>query len=302
MWSNGPGLQPKSASNAQDQFDELLSALDIPLTLSSSEKLSRLRSLSAQALVEASTRIKHDQFRPWTDSAFISPNLFRDIDNGSFARRMAARNIRLMNGECRDEHFLYATWHPPMEDSVSALRERIEADYLSEACDALVELYYPSGRFPPDSKDWLDAFGRLYADIQVHMLERGFLNALGRGGAGHLVYRYRIEYRVKCVDNYLPPEWGVSHTSDKAMWLWGNGYVLEKAEKSIVKSALIDPLVRFVRGESDVGWKTKGVKQVRRLRPDGTVDIWDDTMWERGQKVWRTLQEIGSTRGPSAKL
>ncbi|KAL1985246.1 hypothetical protein VTN96DRAFT_8162 [Rasamsonia emersonii] len=301
MWSNGPGVQPKSAANAQDQFDELLSALDIPLTLSSAEKLSRLRSLPARTLIEASVRIKHHQFRPWSDSAFISTNLFRDIDSGLFARRLAARHIRLMNGECRDEHFLYGTWFPPKEDSVSALRERIEADYPPEACDALVQLYYPSGQLPADSRDWRDAFGRLYADMQVHMLERGFINALARGGAGHLVYRYRIEYRVKCVDDYLPPAWGVTHSSDKAMWFWGDGAVLEDEEKPIVRSALIDPLVRFVRGESEMGWNTQGVRQVRRLRPDGTVDVWEDIMWERGQRVWSALQEVGSTRR-SAKL
>lgn len=302
MWSNGPGVQPKSASNAQDQFDELLAALDIPQTLSSSEKLLRLRSLSAQALIDASTRIKHHQFRPWSDSAFISTNLFRDIDDGIFARRLVARNIRLMNGECRDEHFLYGTWHPPEANSVSALRERIEADYPPEACDALIKLYYPSGRLPVDSRDWLDAFGRLYADMQVHMLERGFLNALARGGAAHLLYRYRIEYRVKCVDNYLPPEWGVTHTSDMPMWFWGNGNILDEPEKKIVRTALVDPLVRFVRGESDVGWNAQSVRQARRLRPDGAVDIWDDIMWERGRRVWRALQDVGSTRQPSAKL
>ncbi|KAL1965949.1 hypothetical protein VTN77DRAFT_5082 [Rasamsonia byssochlamydoides] len=301
MWSNGPGIQPKSVSNAQDQFDDLLSALDVPQTLSPTEKLARLQSLPAHTLIEAGMRIKQHQFRPWSDSAFISTNLFRDIDNGTFARRLAARNIRLMNGECRDEHFVYGTWHPPKEDSLSALRERIEADYPPEACDALVKLYYPSGQLPADCWDWLDAFGRLYADVQVHMLERGFLNALARGGAGHLLYRYRIEYRVKCVDDYLPPAWGVTHGSDKAMWFWGDGAVLEEVEKQIVRSALLDHLVRFVRGESEVGWNTRNVKQARRLRPDGKVDIWDDTMWERGQRVWNALQEVGSTQ-PSAKL
>lgn len=317
MFSNGPGVQPKSAASSQEQFDELLTALDIPLSKPSSEKLSLLRRTPIDTLIAASLSVSHHQYRPWTDGHFISTTLFPSLDSGDFAQRMLDRNVRLMIGECRDEHFLYGTWHPPATNNLASLRERLEIDYPVEACNALINLYFPHGRLPAYCDDWLDAFGRVYADTQVHMLERGFVHALTGSGsrdAAQLVFRYRIEYRVKCVP--LPPDWGVTHSSDLAMWLWGNGMVLEDDEKEIVRKALIEPLARFVGGEDDVHWLTQTqqageggeeeeeggdqVRLVRRLRADGQVDVWRDEMWEQGVRVWQAVRRAQS--GVSAKL
>lgn len=299
-------MQPKPASEVQKQFNHLLTALHIPLTLSSSEKLARLRGIPTRQLIATSIETQYHQYRPWHDGVFVPTTLFPDIDNGSFARRMVERSIRLINGECRDEHFLYGTWFTP-QNSLASLRRRLEADYPSEACDALVSVYYPDGRLPTGVVNWQDAFGRLYADVQVHLLERGFVNALAQGGAGQLVYRYRIEYRVKCVT--LPPEWGVTHSSDMAMWFWGNGARLEPDEKMIVNQALIEPLVEFVNGREPCGWVdgdvAEGVQRVRRLRSDGRVDVWADEgeMWRKGMLVWSTLRRARTaTADTVAKL
>ncbi|EEA22819.1 carboxylesterase, putative [Talaromyces marneffei ATCC 18224] len=303
MLSNGPGVQPKAASEAQKQFDQLLIALNIPTHLPASEKLARLRRIPTRQLIDTSLRTQYHQYRPWHDGQFVPTTLFSDIDNGTFARRMVERNIRLINGECRDEHFLYGTWYTPA-NSLGSLRQRLEADYPSDACDTLVNLYYPDGQLPAGVYNWQDAFGRLYADVQVHMLERGFVNALAQGGAGHLVYRYRIEYRVECVT--LPPEWGVTHSSDMAMWLWGNGATLNPEEKRLVNEALIEPLVELVNGNSPSKWvdgDENGVQRVRRLRSDGKVDVWvDDEMWQRGLQVWSALRRARTESSTPAKL
>lgn len=289
MWSNGPGVHPKSAENAQEQFNELLRALGIPLDLKPSEKLDRLRKLPARTVIEASVLSKHHQYRPWDDGAFISRRLFRDLNNGDFARRMIRRGVRLMIGECSDEHFVYQGYYTP-SDSLQAVRERLKADYPPEACDALVELYYPDGKLPPDSRDWKEAFGKIYADIQIHMMERGLVYALARGGAAHLIYRYRVEFRLQCIDRIFPPEWGVTHTTDLYMWLWGNGQRLKEHEKPLVRKALVDPLAKFIHGDyRDMQWGTSSVRQARRMREDGSVDVWEDTLWSRGVTVWKTL-------------
>jgi carboxylesterase type B len=300
MWSNGPGVQPKQSLAAEVQFDELMAALDIPAEIPREEKLAHLRACSPDALIDAGMKIAHHQFRPWTDGIFVSRTLFADIDSGDFARRLRARNIRLMTGECRDEHFVYGTWHTPA-NSLADLRKRIEADYPVEACDALVNLYYPSGALPKNCKDWRDAFGRLYADIQIHMLQRGLFNALSRGGAGDLIYRYRMEYRLKCVDKIIPPRWGVTHASDMPLWFWGNGFQIEPEEKDIVTNAFLAPLCRFVRGDRVIDWGTNTITQSRRLNAYGRIDIWDDNMWEDGLKVWETLKQVGSTGQPSRR-
>jgi carboxylesterase type B len=293
MWSNGPGIQPKTTTEAQEQFDELLTALNIPLSASPTEKLAKLRALDPPTLVKASMRIKHHQFRGTTDGAFVRHGLFKEIDNGVFAERMKRRGIKLLIGECRDEHFVYGTWRPP-KNSLESLFKRIQADYPLRACEALVNYYYPDDKLPADCKDWQDAFGRIYADIQIHMMERGFVHALVQHGAGDLIYRYRMEWRAKCVDRRLPKEWGVTHGSDMEIWFWGNGQNLPKKEKRIVREAFHDLFARFLIGE-EMDWGTTDPLHVRVLTPKGTVVCGVDSMLESGLEVWRLLQKVGVT-------
>ncbi|BDD58531.1 hypothetical protein MAP00_003800 [Monascus purpureus] len=298
IWSNGPGVQPKAPSETQTQFNQLLSAVNISHSLSPAEKLTRLRAIPAKTLLRAATSIGIHQFRPTTDSAFIPLTLFASLDNGDFAQKLSARNVRIILGECRDEHYLYSIWFPPAQNSLSALRQRLIADYPRRVVDTLIKLYYPDSELPPDCKRWdSDAFGRIYADMQVHKLQRGLVYSLAAHGASHLLYRYRIEYRVKCVDKYVPPEWGVTHSTDQYIWFWGNGDVLQPEEKDVVQSTFIDPLVKFVNGEVNIGWGTTNYREMRRLKPDGTFEIWDDGMWEDGLRVWRALREVNASVG-----
>ena len=104
MWSNSPGIQPRTYSQHQKQFNEVLTALDIPLHISASDKLARLRAVSAEKIVDILDKLTISEFRATTDNVFVNKVLMANIDSGDFGRRMKARGIRLMNGECRDEH------------------------------------------------------------------------------------------------------------------------------------------------------------------------------------------------------
>ncbi|OJJ44658.1 hypothetical protein ASPZODRAFT_144619 [Penicilliopsis zonata CBS 506.65] len=294
IWSNGPGMQPKSLPETQKQFDQLVSALEIPVHLTPTEKMAQLRSIPAKKLLAAAASIPLHQFRPATDSCFVSRGLFATLNSGEFGRALAARNIRLLLGECRDEHALYALWFPPRADSLPALRERLLADYPAENVDKLIPLYYPDNRLPPLCADWRSqGFGRIYADMQVHTVQRGLVASLARAGASHLLHRYRIEYRLRCVDEVYPPEYGVTHSTDQYIWFWGNGFSISEQEKKTISEALIGPLVRFVRGEDiRATWGTSGHRQLRRLRSDGRVDIWEDELWEDAMRVWTALSSV----------
>ncbi|RHZ72962.1 hypothetical protein CDV55_108253 [Aspergillus turcosus] len=311
IWSNSPGVQPKNAAAAQVQFNQLLSALKIPMSLSWPEKLSRLRSIPAKPLLDAATSIELHQFRPTSDGSFIDPSLFKSLDDGTFARKLAARNIRIMLGECRDERALYATWHPPQSNTLQSLHSRLLADYPPHIADALIKTYCPHGQLPPGCANWhTDAFGLIYADMQVHKTQRGLVHALaaGKGNAGHLLYRYRIEKRLQCADRTIPPSWRVTHATDQYLWFWGNGEALQAEEKPMVREAFTDPLTRFVRGDADadIGWGTGDYRQVRTLRPDGSVQICEDGLWDEAMRVWRALREAGDPEpgegATSAKL
>lgn len=207
-----------------------------------------------------------------------------------------------MTGECADEHFLYNTWFPPKSNTLAALRTRLIADYPEHIVDTLMGLYYPDGKLPENCRNWnVDAWGRCYADMQVHKIQRGFLHALTSNSAGvdasRLLYRYRIEWRAKCVAPGIPVEWGVTHSSDYPVWFWGNGKGLEEAEKEIIGRAFVGPLCSFVKragGNSDggeFGWGTSGPRTVRTLKGDGRVVICEDEAWEDGVRVWKRLRD-----------
>lgn len=293
MWSNGAGMPPKPLSTAQSQFDELLAALCIPATLAPHEKLARLRATPARKLLAANEGMRHHEFRAWSDDAFVRRDLFADIDSGAFAARMRERHVQLLVGECAEEHFVYGQWRAPKSDTRAALVARLEADYPASSIEGLMDQYYsPDGRLPTwqPCGDWADAFGRVYADLQVHAMERGFVQSLIEGGAGDLVHRYRIEWRAKCVE--LPKEWGVTHSSDMMIWFWGNavGAGLEAREKDIV-GAFVEPFGRFLEG-GKVDWAADASKgEVRRLNANGKIDVWVDDDMERALKVWSIARE-----------
>ena len=288
VWSNSTGVQPRTVSQHQRQFDELLSALKIPLSLSANEKLKKLRTVHIQELVDVQESLKISEFRATTDNAFVAKDLMANINSGDFGRRMKARGIRLMNGECRDEHNLYRSWRTPSQ-SYDAVRTRLIADYPEAVVDKLMHHYCGHSReLPSWAKDWQDLFGRIYANMQVHHLERGFHRGLARGGLtfGKDVLRYRFDWRAKCVDSFFPPEWGVTHATDMAIWFWGLDYGsgLSDEDKEVVRP-WNKAFAAFVKGEDPV-WGTSTIKEMKRLRSDGQTDIWVDDQWEEGLKMW----------------
>ncbi|KAJ5894922.1 CAZyme family CE10 [Penicillium taxi] len=301
IWSNSPAVQPKYPKETQLQFNELLAALSISPNLPAAEKLSLLRSIPAKKLIDVTKTLEMHQFRPTSDTGFVSATLFDALDNGDFARKLLERNIRLILGECCDEHFVYSVWYPPKADTLPALRKRLIADYPERFVDALLTLHYPDGKLPSDCRDWVsDAWGKIYADMQVHEMQRGFIYALtsNTGGvdASRLLHRYRVEFRAKCVDKSFPPEWGVTHSSDYPLWFWGNGDVLSSDEKKIALEAFVGPLSRFVQGVAagadEFGWNTSGWKGMRTLKSDGVVETREDPTWEQGVRVWKGLRKV----------
>jgi carboxylesterase type B len=286
MHSNGPGIQPKSLKESQLQFDELIRVLGISAHLSPAVKLQKLRETKSAILIEAIAKMHIHEFRAVTDGVFISPTLFSEIRNGSFGRQLKDRGIQILVGENSDEHFVYATHRTP-SNSLESLVMRLNADYPAAAVKALIQHYFPNGRLPPGWKSWQYAFGRVYADVQIHATERGFIEGLINGGAGHLVKRYRIEWRAKCVDKLYPTQWGATHSADGVLWWYGDGDMrLMERESNIAKTFALDHLAQWFRGEEMVGWEAQGPLQVRRLRRDGEIDVWRDDKWREGLETW----------------
>jgi carboxylesterase type B len=296
MQSNGPGVQPKSIDESQIQFNEFLTVLGIPLSLPSSQKMAQLRAMDPQTLLNAVKKMKVHQFRAVTEGVFVRHSLFAEIEDGTFARKMMASNVKLFIGECSDEHFVYGRYFPPAENYANIV-QRFEADYPQKAVKAIAKHYFPTGKLPEEFKTWKEAFGKVYADVQIHATQRGFLDALVKGGAGPLITRYRIEWRSKLADRATPKEWGATHGMDHIIWWCGDGGKLDGREKKVIDDALLNHFAAFVKGE-DFEWGTSGPLEARRLRTDGKVDIWQDEFREK-VKVWDVL--VASTK-PTASL
>lgn len=288
MHANGPGMQPKQLSEHQEQFDELLDVLKISKSLLPAEKLRLLRKATPPQLRKALKKMNLHEFRALSDGQFISTTLFQDLDNGVFARKLLASNIHVLIGESADENFAYATHRTPRHGA-DALYQRLLADYPRRAVDVLRATYFPGDVLPRGMSSWKEVFGRIYADVQVHATSRGFIDALARHGAGHLVHRYRIEFRSSVCSK--PEAWGATHWGDNVIWFFGDGKMLPEREKEIVKQAFTGEYARFVRGE-DMDWKASGPREARRLKTDGSVDVWRDELWDEKLAIWQKLQEV----------
>ncbi|KAI4718734.1 carboxylesterase [Aureobasidium sp. EXF-10727] len=293
MLSNGPGTRPKTLSEHQAQFDEFIHNLGIPASLDDSSKLAKLRELPYQQLIDAQKKMKISEFRPLADGAFYPKDLFADINNGDFARRIRDRGISIMSGECRDEHTIYRNWRTP-ENSLQALHARLCAEYPESVATKILDHYCGAEqRLPSWCRDWQDLFGRIYADLQVHHLQRGFFNALFEGGLepGKDVLRYRFDRRLKCVEATIPLEWGVTHSSDVPIWLWGfdsPGAMTDQEEYWL--KGWNEQFAAFVGG-AKVQWGPTKPREMRRWRSDGQTDVWEDDRWEQGLEVWNLVHD-----------
>ena len=295
MLSNGPGVSPKTVKEHQAQFDEYIARLGIP---HDSDNRTNLRSLPFQQLIDVQKDMEISEFRVLSDGIFVPESLYNSINNGDFARRMKSRGITLLSGECREEHTIYYHWRTP-ENSYQGVYKRLCAEYPERVVARVMQHYCDPNHtglspceLPTGYKDWCNFFGRMYAKLQVHCLQRGFHNALFKGGLipGKDVLRYRFDRRLGCVDDSMPVEWGVTHASDVPMWLWGHETVrgLNSEERGWLKG-WNEGFAAFVKG-SVVEWGPTAAKEMRRWRADGGTDVWEDDMWELGLELWDVVQ------------
>lgn len=142
---------------------------------------------------------------------------------------------------------------------------------------------------PPHCRDWQDLFGRIYADLRVHGLQRRFYKVLCKGGGlepGKDFHRYSLHRRVDCVKATLPVDLGVTHTSDLPLWFWGSDFPggLTEEEKKWLRG-WNETCAACVKGER-VNWGLTRPSEARRWKENGKTDVWEDDRWEEGLELW----------------
>jgi carboxylesterase type B len=284
QWSNGCGVQPKTVNEAQLQFDDLISVLGIPRSWSDKRKLEALRQKTADELIAGVGMMKMKFIRPVLDGNFMAENLFPSLFNGTFGQRMKELGIRILIGDLTQEWHLYKTIYPP--SSFEALIDRLSWDYPRQTAMAVCERY----RYYPKNSDWINIFGKLYADLQIHCTMRGFLRCIGDHVPLDHIHRYRIDWRTKSVDKRYLKEVGASHGSDGSIWVFGNGEELTSSERTLIQEWL-KPFGQFLRGENVI-WGTRRLNEVKYLTSEGKIEIREDELWKTQQPLWDLVKSV----------
>lgn len=290
--SNTPYSQPKEIDECQEQFDEIVSKLGIDKNASGAEKLEALRKLDAGYIEDFIPTLELHTFRAVTDNVFVPEGIIDDLVSGKLAEKLTAKNIRFISGEVDNEPLKYSLLNTP--NSLKELRTQIHNYYPAKVVQPLLDLYMPE---PLDEND--DGFqenlrilyGRIISDGQVYASSRGFLNQLVKHGFPvENIFRYRVGYRAKWLDQHLDIKYKVPHALDFTVWFYAmrEGYT---EEERVMVNKWLKPYIDFLAFKKDIEWDATEIHKLRYFNSDGSVQYIDDPIWEWSIKVADTVFE-----------
>ncbi|KAG7835634.1 hypothetical protein KL942_005172 [Ogataea angusta] len=287
FFSNMVYVQPKTIAEVQNQFDEIIDKLGIDPNASSAEKLQKLRSLDTGFIEDFIPTLSLHTFRAVTDGHFISPNLIRDIRSGKHAKLLSEKGVRILIGEVDNELVKYSYLNTPQ--TVSELPLQVENYYPKIVVPTLMDLYGAEklDENSPDFKEDLrKVYGAIISDGQVYASARGYINSLVQNGyPENHIYRYRISFRAKWLDQHISPDLNVPHACDAHLWFYclREGYT--ESERLVINKWL-QSYLQFVNFEQDIAeWPSSDAKKIRLFKRDGQAEYVEDPDWDWGVKV-----------------
>lgn len=263
LYSNTVGIQPNAvdSADAEEQFEELAGNLNVTIDKANPSKaLEELRAIPDSQLAAVIPQLKHHTFRAATDNDFISSSFLSSIHDGSFAQTLRERNISILLGEVANEETMYRLVNPAK--SYSDLLIQLNNYYPNSVTQALLPHYPLPPQSSRDAAAWKHVGARMIADCQIHATIRGWTNCL----KGVNVYRYRISWRAKSLDDWLDPDVGLCHASDTPIW-WCSGFRAGYSEEDIdCVKRFIKPFEDFLWGRR-VEWVGDGTRKNAPKRP-----------------------------------
>lgn len=288
LHSNGCGFGLLSVDHMQHHFDELVHHFNIPETASGAEKLEKLRSIPTADILTYLKTPGFRSYRPSATGSFVDLHLYNKISDGTFARLVKESGVQIMIGNLTEEENVYGLASPP--SSRSELIERLSEEYDRKIVQKAMPLYEPASS--SGEINWQKVFGKMYADFQLHVPQRGLIAALTEHVPVSQLHRYEIDWRAEGIDWMLPRSLGVTHGTDMAsIWLYNQSYLTESDQDIISK--WLQPYAKFLSSEP-VEWGTTTKTQVRALTRDGDIEISEDKRWKESNKRWQELMGIGS--------
>lgn len=290
FFSNLVYIQPKTIAETQDQFDEIIEKLNIDKNLSAAEKLAKLRSLDTGFIEDFIPTLTLHTFRAVTDEHFITKQIIIDLHTGKFGELCKNKGLRILNGEVDNECYKYSLLNTP--ETVEDLPIEVENYYPRIVVPTLLSLYqaHPEDFANVPESELKEAlrikYGAIVGEGQVYASARGFINKLVDSGFPQEdIFRYKVSYRAKWLDEHLEKDWKVPHGADVSVWFYNiyRGYTDE--EHGHLKSWVL-PYVQFLNFEKNIkDWPSHDPKKIRWFKEDGTQEYIDDEDWDWGVKV-----------------
>jgi len=161
--------------------------------------------------------------------------------------------------------------------------------YPEKVCKALLE-HYPLPKEGASKDEWAYIGSIIIGDCQVHATIRGFTASLLKSMPAERVFRYRISWRAKALDNWLQPSLGMCHASDIPVW-WASGKRagFEQADLDLV-SEWLKPFYQYLCGEKPA-WGASGLEQIKELKAEGKIEVVEDVNLEKGLEVWDVMMK-----------
>lgn len=290
LQSNGPGVQPVSLGNAQEQFDRVVELCGIDKHSSPRDKLKLLRGMDHRTIVSKLSNSNDMDlvFRPILDGDFAQPSLSR-IHNKSLASLAVKRGIKFLMGSVqREENFNGSQPIVSCEEMLS----RLSRTFPLPAVKAVIP-HYDVSDTSSKTDGWQKLRGRILADLQAYVPTRGLLSLLQEAGLLlSSVFRYEIRWRVDSTASILPESLGVIHGTDMfCIWFYNANAGVSLYEQAVIKTWL-KPFAAFLRGDDDIEWGVENITDLRVLDSDGTVKICRDQRWEHAISVRDTLGRV----------
>lgn len=297
FFSNLVYIQPKSVDETQEQFDEIIQRLNIPYSCASAEKLRRLRELDTDFIEDFIPTLDLHTFRAVTDDYFISPEIIKDLYTGKFGALGKEKGVRILNGEVDNECLKYSLLNTPK--TIEELPVQVENYYPKVVIPTLLDLYEANiqdfeGFVGKELDEQLRIkYGAIIGEGQVYASSRGFLNNLVEAGFPESdIFRYKISFRAKWLDEHLEKDWKVPHAGDFTVWFFNMHKGYTDCERKAV-NAWLQPYVKFLNFESRIEeWPTENVRRIRLFNTDGTSEMIEDDDWEWGVKVANAIYEV----------
>lgn len=292
QFSNAFAMQPKTISEVNKQYYDVLDNLGISRNLSPELQLQQLREQDVNTLVSIIPKLKYHTFRAVTDNNFVAESLLSDLVNGQFSQLLMKRKpgFRMVIGEVANEPYLYSLLDTPIDEM--DLKLQLENYYPARTVQSLIDLYPKIPQSLPEAEyreQLQHLFGRIVADSQIYASTRGFIHWLVENGyPKENIFRYRVGYRQKRLDKSVDPKLGAIHGSDLAVWFSVRSS--SECEKNIIESFLrpFNKILNF-EDQKSIEWGTLSEKEYRFISPGGEVNIVSDADWDWGVHVSNTL-------------